>query len=111
MKNIITLFGILFFTQVVSAQKISDDFTGRWKAPKGAIIIVTKTTDGYIGKTELEKAVVLKDVKFANDKWTAIVLNPKENLVANCELVLQQSKLKIIVRKGILYRTIIWVKQ
>jgi uncharacterized protein (DUF2147 family) len=111
MKNIITLLGILFFSQVISAQKINDDFTGKWKAPKGAIIIVTKTADSFIGKTELEKAVVLKDVKFANGKWKAVVLNPKEHLVANCELILEPGKLKIIVRKGILHKTIIWARQ
>jgi hypothetical protein len=111
MKKTIGLLGILFLSRIISAQKINDDFTGKWKAPKGAIIIVTKSSEGFIGKTELEKAVVLKDVKFYNGKWTAVVLNPKEHIVANCELLVEPSKLIIIVRRGILYKTIIWVKQ
>ena len=110
MKTMIAFFGILLFNQIVFAQKISDDFTGKWKAPKGAIIMVTKYANGFIGKTELENAIVLKDVKFAKGKWTAVVLNPKENLVANCELILEPSKLKIIVRKGIFYKTFYWTK-
>lgn len=111
MKKLIGLSVILLFSLVISAQKISDDFAGKWKAPKGAVIIVSNSKNGFIGRTELENVVVLKDVKFFNRKWTAIVLNPKENIVANCELILEPGKLKIIVRKGILHKTIIWVKQ
>lgn len=111
MKKLISLTGILFFSLVLSAQKISDDFSGKWKAPKGNIIIVSKINDGFIGKTELENAVVLKDVKFVNDKWTAIVLNPKENIIAKCELILYPTRLKIIAKKGIFHKTLYWTKQ
>ncbi len=111
MKIIIVVTGILFINVLTFAQTLNDDFAGKWKAPKGAIIIVTKSNDGFIGKTELENVVVLKDVKFYNGKWTAIVLNPKEHIKAKCELILEPTKLKIIVRKGVLYKTIIWVKQ
>lgn len=111
MKYLILVTIILFSSSLVFSQKVSDDFTGKWKAPKGAIIIVSKTTAGFVGRTEKESALVLKDVKFSSGKWTAIVLNPKENKIAYCELILEQSKLKIIIRKGILFKTIIWVKQ
>lgn len=111
MKYIFILLAILFFNKVVFAQKITDDFSGKWKAPKGAIIIVTKVDDGFIGKTEIEKAVVLKDVKFYNGKWIAVVLNPKADLVANCELILYSTKLKIIAKKGVFRRTLYWIKQ
>ena len=93
------------------AQKASDDFTGKWKAPKGAIIIISKSIDGFIGKTETEGALVLKEVKYINNKWTGIIMNPKENLVARCELVLQTDKLKIIAKKGIFKKTLYWAKQ
>ena len=107
-----TLITISLFIRILTfSQKSNDNFTGRWKAPKGAIIVVSKSNIGFIGKTEIEKAVVLKDVKFTDGKWVAVVLNPKENKIANCELVIQDSQLKIIVRKGILYKTIIWIKQ
>lgn len=112
MKNRYILIAItLCISSLTFGQKENDDFTGRWKAPKGAIIIVSKPNNSFIGKTELENVVVLKDVKFFNRKWTAVVLNPQEHLIANCELKLEQNKLKIIVRKGILYKTITWIKQ
>lgn len=111
MRKTICIIAFLSFAQFSYAQKANDDFTGKWKAPKGAIIIVSKTDEGFIGKTEAENALVLKDVKFSNNKWTAIVMNPKENLTAPCELILQPTKLKIIAKKGMFFKTLYWTKQ
>ncbi len=111
MVKSIVIISILYFNMLTFAQKAVDDFTGKWKAPKGAIIIITKSHTGFIGRTELEDAIVLKDVKFYNGKWTAVIINPKENQIANCELTLQEFKLKIIAKKGIFYKTLFWTKQ
>lgn len=111
MKKTGFVIGLMFFAALTFAQKASDDFTGKWKAPKGAIIIVTKTNDGFIGKTEAENVLVLKDVKFNANKWTAIIMNPKENLTAQCELILLATKIKIIAKKGMFHRTLYWTKQ
>ncbi len=111
MKKINLLIAFLLFSPFIFSQKPTDDFSGKWKAPKGAIIIVSKYQDSFIGKTEIEGAVVLKEVKFDNNKWTAIVMNPKENKIAKCELLLENTILKIIAKKGVLYKTIIWTKQ
>jgi len=110
-KTLNILICALGISRATFAQKASDDFTGKWKAPKGAIIIVTKTKEGFLGHTEAEKALVLKEVKFINNKWTGIVMNPKENLVAKCELLLQANAIKIIAKKAGFHRTIIWTKQ
>lgn len=111
MKKTGSVIGFLLVALFSFAQKASDDFTGKWKAPKGAIIIVSKTDEGFIGKTEAENALVLKDVKFEINKWTAIIMNPKENLVAKCELLLQPTKLKIVAKKGMFFKTLYWTKQ
>jgi hypothetical protein len=105
-------FSIVFFIlcHVLLAQKASDDFTGKWKAPKGDVIRVYKTKRSFIGKTVKEGALVLKDVKFADGKWTAVVMNPRENIVADCELLLEPGKLKIIAKWGVFQRTLYWVK-
>ena len=102
MKKIGIVLGSLFFAMFSFAQKANDDFTGKWKAPKGAIIIVSKT--------DAENVLVLKDVKFNNNKWTATIMNPKENLIAKCELILQPDKLKIIAKKGMFHKTLFWTK-
>jgi hypothetical protein len=91
-------------------QDKKEDFVGKWEAPKGAIIIVSILDDAFIGKTENENAVVLKDVEFSQGKWRAVVLNPKENIIAKCELILYPTKIKIIARKGLFRKTIYWKK-
>jgi hypothetical protein len=111
MKKTGFVFGFLFFAALSFAQKSTDDFSGRWKAPKGAIIIVSKTEEGFIGKTEAENVLVLKDVKFNLNKWTAVIMNPKENLTAQCELILFPTKLKIVAKKGMFHKTLFWTKQ
>ncbi len=112
MKKAAIIFFSLFFVLLTFAQKASDDFTGKWKAPKGDVIRVYKTKSGFIGKTVKEGVVVLKDVKFADGKWTAIIMNPKENIIADCELILEleQAKLHIIAKKGVFHKTIFWTK-
>lgn len=95
---------------LIAAQKPTDDFSGHWKAPKGDVIKVYKTKSGFIGKTVKEGVVVLKNVKFVVDKWTAIIMNPKENIVADCELILEHGKIKIIAKKGPFQRTLYWEK-
>lgn len=93
------------------AQKPTDDFSGHWKAPKGDVIKVYKTKSGFIGKTVKEGVIVLKNVKFVVDKWTAIIMNPRENIVADCELILESGKIKIIAKKGPFQKTLYWEKQ
>lgn len=92
------------------SQSKKENFVGKWQAPKGAIIIVTILGDGFIGKTEKENATVLKDVELLEGKWQAVVLNPQENLIAKCELILYPTKLKIVVKKGIFRKTLYWTK-
>jgi hypothetical protein len=109
-KKTFALIAFLFLSTLIQAQKASDDFSGRWKAPKGDIIRVYKTKSGFIGKTVKEGIIVLKNVKFAQGKWTAIIMNPRENIVADCELILETGKIKIIATKGIFQKTLYWTK-
>ncbi len=109
LKVVATVFIFLF--NYAFAQKASDDFTGKWKAPKGDIIRIHKTKIGFIGKTIKEGVVVLKDVKFAEGKWTAVIMNPRENIVADCELILELGKLKIIAKKGPFQKSLYWTKE
>ena len=101
----------LIFQLASISQNTKENFVGKWIAPKGAVIIVSIKDDAFIGKTEKENAIVLTDVKFSNGKWQAVVLNPKENIKAKCELISYPTKLKIIARKGIFHKTIYWRKQ
>jgi hypothetical protein len=100
----------MFLATFLRAQKASDDFSGRWKAPKGDVIKVYKTKSGFIGKTVKEGVVVLKEVKFIENKWVAIIMNPRENIIADCELFLEAGQIKIIAKKGPFQKTLYWTK-
>lgn len=110
MKKVISLISILLLHQLLFSQNTKEDFVGKWKAPKGEIIIVSVLEDAFIGKTEKEESIVLKNVKLLNGKWYAVILNPKENISAECELILYPTKIKIIARKGMFHKTLYWKK-
>jgi hypothetical protein len=109
-KRVFITIIILSFQILLFSQTKKENFVGKWKAPKGAIIIVSILDDAFIGKTEKENAIVLKDVKYSNGRWRGVVLNPKEKLTAKCELVLYPTKIKIIAKKGMFRKTLYWKK-
>ena len=108
-KLIITILFLCIQTLLFS-QNQKENFVGKWKAPKGAIIIISILGDSFIGKTEKEKVIVLKDVELIKEKWQGVILNPKEHIIAQCELILYPTKLKIIVKKGMFHKTLYWTK-
>lgn len=92
------------------AQKPTDNFAGNYKTDDdGTLIVISKTSNGFVG-IDPAKRVVLKDVKFVDGQWTAVVYNPKKDLTAQCELYLIGNKLKIVAHKGILSKTVYWEK-
>lgn len=110
MKKIL-ITGALIFTSVITfAQKASDNFTGKYKTEDGAIISISKTANGFVG-IDPEKKVVLKDVKFDGKEWKATIYNPKKDMTASAEILLEDKKLKIVAHKAFISKTIYWTKQ
>jgi uncharacterized protein (DUF2147 family) len=109
-KKIVLLSFLLFFITSVFAQKATDNFSGKWKTPDGVTIVIAKTGAGFIGMPEGKEAVVLNDVRFADGKWNGVITNPVEKKSSNCTLLLDNGKLKIVARKGMLSKTIYWTK-
>lgn len=101
---------LLATSTITFAQKATDDFSGKWKTDDGKIITVTKSSEGFVGKADDNKTVILYGVKFSDKKWSGVVTNPKENKTAKCELILESGKLKITAKKGIMSKIIIWTK-
>ncbi|MBC7412776.1 MAG: hypothetical protein H7331_10035 [Bacteroidia bacterium] len=106
--SVVLLF--LFLQMQAFAQNKKENFVGKWKAPKGDIIIISVLGKSFVGKTAKQNIVVLKDVKFSENKWQGVVLNPREHITAKCELILYPNKLKIIARKGVFTKTLYWKK-
>ncbi len=107
MNKVFYLLIALAFTSVTFAQKATDNFAGKYKTDDGGIVTITKTASGFVGIDDTKK-VVLKDVKFDGKEWKAVVINPKKDIVANGEILLEGNKLKIVAHKGFLSKTIYW---
>lgn len=107
MNKVFYLLIALAFTSITFAQKATDNFAGKYKTDDGGIVTITKTASGFVGIDDTKK-VVLKDVKFDGKEWKAVVINPKKDIVANGEILLEGNKLKIVAHKGFLSKTIYW---
>lgn len=107
-----TLLLAIFFliTNVVFSQKISDDFSGKWKTAEGGTIEITKKDAGFQGIGVTTKKVVVKDLQFKNGKWVSELRNPLKDIVANGEFILEGNQLKIIARKSFFSKTIYWTR-
>ena len=107
MDKVFYLLIALAFTSVTFAQKATDNFAGKYKTDDGGLVTISKTASGFVGIDDTKK-VVLKDVKFDGKEWKAVVINPKKDIVANGEILLEGNKLKIVAHKGFLSKTIYW---
>ena len=107
MKKIFYLLIALAMTSVTFAQKATDNFAGKYKTDDGNTVIITKTATGFVGIDDMKK-VVLKDIKFDGKEWKGTTHNPKKDMTASCEILLDGNKLKIVAHKGFLSKTIYW---
>lgn len=110
MQKLLMLIISIYFNTSLFAQKPTDDFSGKWKTSEGKIITISKTQFGFIGKAEDNITIILNEIKYIDKKWSAIISNPKENKTALCELILDGKRLRIIAKKGMMSKTIIWSK-
>lgn len=87
-----------------------DNLAGTYKTEEeGVTIVVTKTATGFVG-VDPQKRIVLKDVKFLEGCWRGTVYNPQKDITARCEVYVEGNKLKIVAYKGLLSKTVYWVK-
>jgi uncharacterized protein (DUF2147 family) len=106
-KKIFYLMIAVTMSSAAFAQKATDNFAGKYKTDDGGIVTITKTATGFVGINET-KAFVLKDVKFDGKEWKATIINPKQNITASGEILIEGNKLKIVARKGPISKTIYW---
>jgi hypothetical protein len=109
-KSCIFFLFLIFIKTTVFSQKATDNFSGKWKTEEGGTIEVSRTESGFIGVGVARKYVVLKNLQFKNGKWVSEMTNPVKNQTANCELLLEGNRIKIIARKGLFSKTIYWEK-
>lgn len=110
-KNILLITYLFISVSFVQAQSADYDFTGNWKSEQGPLVQISKTGDTFRGvNAEIDK-VVLEDLKFADDKWTAVLIKPQDGSRYDCTVTLQGDNLKFTIKKGLLSKTITWTKQ
>ena len=102
---VLSIFSIMMY-----AQKSTDDFSGKWKTDKGDVIEISKNGNIFTGKAGEKKKVVLENLHFNNGKWTATMIKPKDGEKIDAILTLVDNKINILVKKGIMSKTIVWIK-
>lgn len=108
--NKLLILVFLVLTVVAYGQKSTDDFSGKWKTDKGDLIEITKNGNSYTGTAGEKKKIVLENLHFANGKWTATIIKPKDGEKVDAILTLTDNKINIFVSKGMISKTIVWIK-
>ncbi|HMS34162.1 MAG TPA: DUF2147 domain-containing protein [Ignavibacteria bacterium] len=110
-KNTLTIIVLFISVSIVSAQSAEDDFSGNWKTEQGPLVQITKSGDTFKGVNIEHDKIVLENLKFEDGEWTGTLIKPKDGSRYNCTAVLSGNKLKITAKKGLLSRTLTWIKQ
>ncbi len=111
MKKNKLFFILLLVNSVVFGQKATDNFIGKWKTQEGRIIEITQKDNVFTGKSVQKGLIVLKDLKFEENKWVGIISNPLKNISANCEAFLEGNQIRFIAKKGPFSKEILWLKE
>lgn len=111
LKNILLLTFLYISVSSAQAQSADYDFSGNWKSEQGPLVLISKSGDTFRGVNTEHDKVVLEDLKFADDKWTAVLIKPQDGSKYDCEVTLQGDNLKFTIKKGLLSKTITWTKQ
>lgn len=110
MQKTILLLLALCFSTILTAQKSTDNFSGKWKTTEGNVIEITKSGSSFIGKPQGKDVVVLNNLTFTDGKWKGVLSNPMKNTTANCEAYLEGIKIRFVVKKGMMKKEIFWLK-
>lgn len=109
MKKIffISLLGLLSFAGY--SQKATDNFAGKWKTEKGIIIEIVKNGNSFNGTAGAR--LVLDDLHYTSGVWKGTFIRPLKNQKNECTAIIQDNKIKILIKNENSSETIIWTKQ
>lgn len=110
MNTILLSFIICFGVYAASAQDASDNFTGKWRTQDGFTVEISRKNNGFEGISLERQKVVMENLQFADNKWTALMVRPADGLSANATVVLKGDEIYIHMRKGFLSKKLIWVR-
>ena len=108
------LFMVIFLFLTVSfasAQDADYDFSGNWKSNQGPVVLISKSGDTFKGENVEHNKLVLEDLKYTDGEWKGVLIKPQDGSKYDCTAVVKGNKLLFTVKKGIMSKTITWVKQ
>lgn len=110
-KNALVIILLFISVSILSAQSAEDDFSGNWKTEQGPLVQITKSGDTFKGVNVEHDKIVLENLKFEDGEWTGTLIKPKDGSRYKCTAVLSGNKLKLTAKKGLLSKTLTWIKQ
>lgn len=109
MKKVIFIALLSLFSILAYSQKATDNFAGKWKTDKGAIVDITKKGNIFVG-TSSNAVIILNNLQFVDGEWKGTLIKPEDKSKYNCTAILEGNKLKLTVKKGIISKQITWTK-
>ncbi len=110
MEKVFLLLILCTFNCVAQAQQASDNFEGKWRTQDGFTVEIVRKNTGFEGTSIERQKVVMQNLQYADNKWTALMIRPADGLSANATIILKGDEIHIHMRKGFLSKKLIWLR-
>lgn len=109
MKQLLLSLVLLLLGPTGYAQSSTDDFTGKWKAENGKIVIMKRQNNVYSGYNE-EGKLLMYDIAFIEGKWKGRGREPHTGITGKCEITRKGDTLIVVGGVGFITKTYTWTK-
>lgn len=110
MNKLVVVIVMSFMSVIAFGQKATDNYAGKWKTDEGVMVDITKSGSTFMGTVVEKKKVILENLRFDDNKWTATMVRPKDGAEATATVTLNGNKMNIVVKKGFVSKTLVWTK-
>jgi hypothetical protein len=110
MEKVVLHFILCSFSCMVFAQQNSDNFEGKWRTEDGFTVEIVRKNNGFEGISLERQKVVMENLQFKENKWTALMIRPKDSLSAGATVTIHGDVIHIHMRKGFLSKKLKWVR-
>jgi uncharacterized protein (DUF2147 family) len=110
MNKLVLVIAMSFMSVMAFGQKVTDNYAGKWKTEEGVMVDITKSGSTFMGTAVEKKKVILENLRFDDNNWTATMIRPKDGTKVNATVTLNGNKMNIVVKKGLISKTLVWTK-
>jgi hypothetical protein len=108
MEKIFLQFIFCIFSCMAMAQQASDNFEGKWRTQDGFTVEIVRKNNGFEGTSLERQKVVMENLQFVENKWTALMIRPKDGLSAEATVTIKGDVINIHMKKGFLSKKLTW---